>query len=117
MRLRYGRTGSGSATHIESAYAPAGGSFGAGIQVSAAGVNSSFPHVGVDGQGRPAALWRATDPASGMDIVQASSRDAGPGAWAAPTTLSTPGDLDATDYGDPQLSVSAQGQAVGVWQR
>jgi hypothetical protein len=108
---------------IVSAYRPAGASsaFGGPGAISPSGQNTSAPEIGIDGQGRPAALWVAGD-SSGVsgnpDTVQASSSDAGGSAWAAPSNLSSPGDL-GLDTGDatPQLSVSSGGQAVGVWQQ
>ncbi len=108
---------------IVSAYRPAGASsaFGSPGAISSSGQNTNRPQIGVDGQGRPAALWVAGQ-SSGVldtaDTVQGSSSAADDGAWAAPRNLSTPGDLGFDTVGTfPDLSVSSSGQAVGVWQQ
>jgi hypothetical protein len=107
-----------SPEQVVAAYRPAGANtaFGTAVQLSTSTLQSDYPRVGVDGKGRPAALWVATD-SGGDDTVQGSSRVAGPGTWAAPSNLSTAGDLRADTAGPPDFSVSSAGQAVGTWQR
>jgi hypothetical protein len=95
---------------VQSAYQPAGASFGTPTAVQPPGDPvSAGPELGIDSQGRQAALWALSS--GGGDTVQASSRDAAPGAWAAPANLMT-GDLNGSE---PALSMSASGQAVAVW--
>ena len=88
--------------------------FGTAVPLSTSNLSADYPRVGVDGQGRPA-LWVSTD-SSGDDTVQGSSREPAR-ARAAPSSLSTAGDLRADTAGPPDFSVSSAGQAVAVWQR
>jgi hypothetical protein len=105
-----------SGSRIQVAYQPAGGNFGVGIQVSAAGVNAHDPRLGIDGQGRPAVLWTA-DLGGNNQLVQASSAEAGGTAFVPPSNVSDAGELSDPVDGVPELSVSAGAQAVGVWSR
>jgi hypothetical protein len=102
-------------TQIEAAYRPASGPFGSPEMISGVGVNASAPEIGVDSQGRPAAIWTAIG-SDGSDTLQAASRVAGSGPFSAPVSLSTSGDFGPAGSGDPDLSVSTGGQAVAVWQ-
>jgi hypothetical protein len=102
-------------SQVTDAYRPAGGSFGApGLVTSSTFIGETF---GVDGQDRPTELSISQD-ASFNATIQATSSDAGPGAFAAPSTLASSVDIGSPADGStaPVLSVSAAGPAVAVWQ-
>jgi hypothetical protein len=104
----------GTATVVEVASRPSGGSFGTATVASAAGVQDG-PEIGVDSQGRETVEWDSDDNASADNsFVEAATRSGDSGAFTTPTRITGSLPLDTAD-GDPQLSVSAAGQAVIVW--
>ena len=100
---------------MQSVVRPAGGTWQAPVDLSAAGQHASSPQVAVDAHGNTVAVWyRFTGPDTGPStgsIVQGAVRPAG-GTWQAPVDLAVGGNVFAA-----QLAVGAQGDAVAVWNR
>jgi hypothetical protein len=91
---------------IETASRPAGGSWQAPVDLSAAGRNAFAPQVAFDPGGDAVAVWEnETD-----HIGEAARRPAG-GSWQAPVDLSAGQDAFA-----PQVAVDPGGDAVAVWE-
>jgi hypothetical protein len=94
----------------QSATRPAGGSWQAPADLSAAGQPAAAAQVAFDARGNAVAVWQRFDGAN--DVVQSATRTAG-GAWATPVDLSAPGHSALR----AQLAVDPQGDAVAIWQR
>ena len=93
---------------VQAAVRPAGGTFAAPVDLSAAGENGQDPQVAVGQAGKAVCVWRRSN-GTNM-IVQASLRPAG-GAFAAPRDLSSAGQ----DTSDPQVAIDPDGDATAVW--
>jgi Divergent InlB B-repeat domain len=100
----------GSNDIVQSAFRPAGGVFGAGVDVSATGGSASSPQVAFDPSGNALAVWHRFS--GGHFIVQDSFRPAG-GVFAAPLDLSATGQ----DASEPQVAFDPSGDALAVWDR
>ncbi|HEX3361786.1 MAG TPA: PKD domain-containing protein [Solirubrobacterales bacterium] len=93
---------------IETASRPAGGSWQAPVDLSAAGHDASEPQVAVDPGGDAVAVWKRYD---GTDyVVETASRPAG-GSWQASVAISATGQ----NAENPQVAVDPGGDAVAVW--
>ena len=95
---------------VEASFRPAGGSWQAPVEISAAGRNAAVPRLAVDAAGTAIAVFQRYDGTN--QIIQAAVRPAG-GGWQAATNLSAAG----RDAFQPAVSVNPQGAAVAVWQR
>ncbi|MCW2978480.1 MAG: hypothetical protein JWO14_207 [Solirubrobacterales bacterium] len=95
---------------VQASTSPAGGSWQAPVDLSAATRNALEPQVAVDPGGDAVAVWERYD---GADyIVQAATSAAG-GSWQTPVDLSA-----ATQNAlEPQVAVDPAGDAVAVWER
>jgi PKD repeat protein len=100
----------GANVRIQTASRPAGGSFSAPVNISAAGQDAFNPQVAMNQGGDAVAVWRRSDGSN--DRVQAASRAAG-GGFSAPVNLSVAG----KDTHDPQVAIDEPGDAVAVWTR
>lgn len=100
----------GTANIVQAALRPAGGSWQAATNLSAAGRDARIPDVAVNPQGVAVAIWQRSN---GTNlIIQAASHNPG-GAWSAPVDLSAAGQ----DAGAPQVAIDPNGGAVAVWDR
>src|SRR4029077_10501287 len=100
----------GTNSIIQAASRPAGGVWGAPVDLSAVERNADEPRVVLDDSGNAAAIWRRYD---GADfIAETASRPAG-GAWDAPVPLSAPGESAE----ELQLDGDADGGATALWRR
>ena len=95
---------------VQSSTRPAGGTWQAPVNLSAAGANAGMPRLAVDAQGGATAVWHRLDVSHTR--LQAAIRPPG-GSWAAATTLSAAGG-NATS---PAVAVNAQGTTVAAWLR
>jgi hypothetical protein len=95
---------------VQLATRPAGGSFTAPADVSAAGGEARVPDVAAGPSGDAAVTWQRSDGTN--TIVQAAVRPAGTG-FGPVTDLSAPG----RDAVAPRLGVDTGGDAIVVWQR
>jgi len=94
----------------QAATRPPGGSFGAAVDLSAAGQDARLPQIAVAPDGTATAVWARSD---GADyIIEAATRQPG-GSFAAAIGLSAAGQ---TAY-DPQIAIAADGTATTVWSR
>ena len=100
----------GSDYVLQTATRPAGGSWQAPTDLSAAGEPAKEPQLAVGPAGDAVAIWARSD---GLDfIVQAAARPAG-GGWQGALPLSAAG----RDAEAPQVAVDPSGDAVAVWSR
>jgi hypothetical protein len=90
---------------VQASTRPAGGTFSAAVDLSAAGENASFPQVAVDGAGDTTVVWTG-------QTVQASTRSPG-GDFSVPVDVSAAG----VDVGSPALGVDTSGETVVAWSR
>jgi len=100
----------GANSIVQAAFRPAGGSFGAAQNLSAAGQHASDPQVAFDGEGAAVAVWQRSN--GTHSIVQSSFRPAG-GSFGAVQDLSAAGQ----NAYEPQVAVDSHGNAVAVWER
>lgn len=99
---------------VQASYRPAGGSFGAPVDL-AWGRQIFDPQVVVDPAGNATAIWRRVE--TDRSVVQTTSRPAG-GTWSAPLDLSTDISVDLSQRPDvPQLAVGADGTVTATWSR
>src|SRR5262249_29448206 len=92
---------------VQASRRPAGGSWSAAADVSAAGAFA--PRVALDGHGDATAIWIVGDDRSlsGTAVGYADQRAGG--AWSAPTSIADTSALA------PALDVAPDGRAVAIW--
>jgi hypothetical protein len=95
---------------VQAATRPAGGTWGAPVDLSAAGESAKEARVALDANGDAVAVWERDDGTE--EIVQAATRAAG-GSWEAPIDLSAAGE----SAHDPHVAVDPAGDAIAVWRR
>ena len=100
----------GTNTVIQAASRPAGGSFGAPADLSAAGRDAYGPQVAVAADGTATVVW--IRPNGTNNIAQAVTRPSG-GSFGTPVDLSATGG----DSYDPHVAVSPDGTATAIWDR
>ena len=86
---------------------PAGGSFAAPVDVSAAGLQGQPPGVAIDDAGDAIVVWRQTTAAG--SLAQAASRPAG-GLFSPPADLSATGQVSGA-----QVRTNGAGETAVVW--
>jgi hypothetical protein len=98
----------GANERVQSAYRPAGGSFGPAQTLSAGGYDAGEPRAAMDGAGEAAIVWSLR---SGVTTkIQAAL--AGPGGgFDAPVDLTG----FTADESVPQIALDAHGSAIAVW--
>ncbi len=102
----------GSNNIVQARTRPAGsGTFAAVGNLSVAGQHADSPRVAVGVDGATTVVWRRFNGSS--NIVQASTRPAGSGTFAAAVNLSTP--LQHAD--SPRVAVGVDGATTVVWRR
>lgn len=99
----------GSNYRVQTAYRPAGGTWGVGLNLSPAGQNARSPHVAMDPAGDTIATWRRYDGSN--YVIQAATRPLG-GSWSI-ATLSAPGQSAR----QPAVAISINGVGAAVWRR
>jgi len=95
---------------IQAATRPPGGSFGAAVNLSAAGQNAFQPQIAFAPDGTATAIWRGSNGTN--DIIQAATRPPG-GSFGAAVNLSATGQ----DAFGPQIAIAPDGVATAVWYR
>lgn len=93
---------------VQATVRPAGGTFSAPVNLSAAGATGPLPRAAIDGAGNVTVVWQQWGPESA--IVQAATRPAG-GTFSAPVDLSAPGNVSGA-----QVATNA-GETVAAWAR
>jgi hypothetical protein len=102
----------GANLRIESAYRPAGGSFGSVQIISPAGAGASQPRVSMDAQGNAVAIWARQDPSVAKERIQVATRPAGTGSsFGTAETLST----SSKNAFQPVVAAEPNGNAVAAW--
>jgi hypothetical protein len=98
---------------LRAAYRPAGGSWGAPVDVSGAGEQVESPRAAVDPQGNAIAAWSGSSgEVGGWGIVHASYKPAA-GGWEAPVALSSEGGNSFP----ADVVFDSSGNAALLWQR
>ncbi len=95
---------------VQAAVRPAGGSFGAPVDLAAAGQDSFASQVALDQAGDAVAVWVRFN--GSTQIVQGAVRPAG-GSFGAPVDLSAAGQ----NANAPQVALDEAGDALAVWVR
>lgn len=99
----------GGHLRVQAATRPAGGSWGAAVNLSPAGQDAMDPQVAAGRRGAVVAVWRVWD--GSRHRVQAVLRS-GDG-WSAPAYLSGAGG----DAWEPHVAMGERGTAVAVWRQ
>jgi hypothetical protein len=94
---------------IQAATRPPGGSFGAPVNLSAAGQFASDPQIAFAPDGAATVVW-STYVNGFTDAVQAATRPPG-GSFGAPVNLSAVGESASS----PQIAIAPDGAATAVW--
>ncbi|MCA1677445.1 MAG: PKD domain-containing protein, partial [Actinobacteria bacterium] len=100
----------GTNSVVQAAVRPAGGSFLATVDLSAAGQEAFSPQVALDAAGDTVAVWERSDGTN--NVVQAAFRPAN-GPFSAPVDVSATGE----NAFSPQIALDAAGNAIVVWRR
>jgi hypothetical protein len=95
---------------IRAATRPPGGSFGAAVDLSAAGQNASGPQIAVARDGTSTVVWDRSD--GSHEIIQAATRPP-EGSFGAPVSLSAAG----RNASFAQIAIAPNGTATAVWRR
>jgi hypothetical protein len=95
---------------VEASARPTGGEWAAPIDLSVPGVNAGSPRLAMDSRGDAVAVWRQSDTLGSAQLAESAVRPAG-GVWQAPAQIS--GSAQNTE--DEDIAVSAEGEAVAVW--
>jgi hypothetical protein len=101
---------SGGNYAVQASVKPAGSAWQAPATLSEAGVDAGGAQVAVDPAGDGVAVWEAVPPATTTHTIQAAVRSASTGAWSAPVTFATTGEVS-----EPEIAVDSHGDAVAVW--
>ena len=96
----------GSHYIVQAATRPPGGSFGAPVDLSAAGQNATGPQIASALDGTATAIWNR------FGFVQAATRPPG-GSFETPVDLSVAGGNTQT----PQIAIAPDGTATAIWNR
>lgn len=95
---------------IQATYRPLGGSWQTPVNISLPGQNANFSSIGIDSFGNVTAVWERYD--GQYDRIQAACKPAG-GNWQPAEYIS----MSGGDAINPQVCVSAQGDAGATWAR
>jgi len=104
------RRSNGANQIVQAATRPPGGSFGAAVDLSAAGQSAGSPQIAIAPSGAATAVWQRSNGAN--FIVQAATRLPG-GSFGAAVELSATGQSAF----NPQIAIAPDGAATAVWQR
>ncbi len=102
------RRSNGTNYIIQAASRPAGGSFGAPVDLSLAGQSAAVPQVAFDPGDNALVVWSSFNGTN--NVVQAASRPVG-GSFGAPADVSPSG--QDSEY--PEVALDQAGDAVLVW--
>lgn len=97
----------GQTMAVQAVVRPAGGTFSAPVDLSAAGLSGPLPRVAIDGAGNATVVWTQAGPAG--TTVQVATRPAG-GSWAPAADLSP-----ADDAGSGRVATNGSGETIAVW--
>ena len=100
----------GSNTVIQSSSRPAGGAWGAPVDLSKPGFDATGPRIAVDANGNAVAVWRRFD---GFDQIAQAALRLPSGAWLPPVDISAAGE----NAESPEVTPAPGGGAIAVWSR
>jgi PKD repeat protein len=99
----------GPTTIVQAAFRPAGGSFGAAVNISASGVSVESPRVAIDGAGDAMVVWgRSNGP---HEVVEEATRSAATGTFSKAVVLSN----EAEPAIRPFAAMNAEGDTAVTW--
>jgi hypothetical protein len=96
---------------VQASYRPAGGTFGAPVNLSAAGGNAIMPRVAIDAAGNATVVWERYNGAN--EVVEEATRSAATGSFAPTVALSNP----AEGAIQPSVAMNAEGDTAVTWVR
>jgi hypothetical protein len=105
------RRNNGANFIVQSAIKPAGRSWQAAVDLSAAGQSVGVPQIGADARGDAVADWSRLNGSN--TIIQGAVRSARSGRWRPPADLSAAGQ----NAGIAEIAVDPDGNAVAIWRR
>jgi len=104
------RRSNGTNNVIQATTRPPSGSFGAPVDLSAAGQTATNPQIAIAPDGAATAVWRRSNGAN--FIIQTATRPPG-GSFGVVVDLSAAGQSAF----DPRIAIAPDGTATAVWQR
>ncbi len=96
---------------VQASFRPAGGSFGAPVNLSPKGRNADLPRVAIDAAGDATVVWDSTS--GGPEVVEEATRSAATSSFAEPAELSNA----AEPAQEPVVAMDAAGDAAVAWIR
>ena len=102
---------SGTHTVVRAARRPAGGAFGAPVDLSDPAQYANTPALAMNGSGDAVAVWKQDGGSGTSGVIEAASARAG-GAFASPVAVSPPG---GDEHPFPSVAVNSQGAALVAW--
>ena len=105
------RRSNGANEIVQASFRPAGGSFGAPVDLSPEGRNGDLPRVAIDAAGDATVVWDSTN--GGPEVVEEATRSAATGSFAKPVVLSK----EAEPAQEPVVAMSAEGDTAIAWIR
>jgi PKD domain len=101
--------GEGSSGIIQASFRPAGGSFGAAVNLSSGGESATDPRVAIDDAGDATVVW---DRYNGVDeVVEEATRPAATGSFSKAVVLSN----EAEPSIQPFVAMNAEGDTAVTW--
>jgi PKD domain-containing protein len=96
---------------VQASFRPAGGVFGAPVNLSAASGNAAptSPRVAIDAAGDATVVWEWSN--GGAEVIQEATRPAATGSFTPPATLSNPAESSI----QPSVAMNAEGDTVVGW--
>lgn len=99
----------GSTAIVQASFRPAGGSFGAAVNISASRVSVESPRVAIDDAGDATVVW---DRSSGAkELVEEATRSAATGSFSEPVVLSN----ETEPAIHPFAAMNAEGDTAVTW--
>ncbi len=96
---------------VQASYRTAGGTFGAPVNISAAGGNAIMPRVAIDAAGNATVVWERYNGAN--EVVEEATRSVVTGSFAPKVALSNP----AEGAIQPSVAVNTEGDTAVTWVR
>jgi hypothetical protein len=99
----------GSGTIVQASFRPAGGSFGAPVDLSSSGAGTDSARVAIDDAGDATVVW--DQGSGGGEVVEAATRSAASGGFAKAAVLSS----EAESSFHPFVAMNAEGDTAVTW--
>ncbi len=99
----------GTENVVQASFRPAGGHFGAAVNLPTKSGNTMHPEVAIDAAGDATVVWERFNGAE--EIVEAATRPAATGAFTAPVELAS----SAAHPMEPAVAMNAEGDTAVAW--